>query len=329
MKKGVVIGVIGFLFLACSLSFSAITKTLIDFTVFEQNMKTVVQKDRDVHSQQVADKPHLELTNYGYPAFQFSESSYDMTNWRVVLTSSANTIKNNVYSYCKNVKSERFKGNVLGARIHFIEGRFLSWALIKSPYDFFAYYDDGSYVNDGANKEENGLVMGVLVNVGQIKSISSWVYGLNYQMQFGVRIKDRTESPCDYFMGSLYFDGWRKLVWLNSEYADNIQDRVIQRLPLYPKSFPYIVFESFIIWKPETEMGGDFVVYFKDCTVEFDKAIVRETLDIDDEGEWGILAKERLDKKIFDMRNIGEKVYLYEQEVRRQQAQANEAGITK
>lgn len=328
MRKGVWIGVVGLLAMATSMSFSAVSKPMIDFTTFEQNIRTVIQKDQDVHAKAVAEKPQLELTNYGFPAFRFSENSFDLTNWRVILTSSANTTKNNVLSYTKAVKSERFKGSVLGARIHFIEGRFLSWALVKPMFDFFAYFDDGGYVNNGANAEENGLVMGVLVNTGQIKSISSWVYGLNYQMQYGIRFRDRNENTADYFMGSLYFDGWRKLVWLNTEYADNVQDRIVQRLPLYPRSYPFIVFDSFIVWKPETENGGDFIAYFKDVNVEFDKAIVRETLDIDDENEWGILAKERLDRKLIDMKTIGEKVYLYEQESARQRAAAKEAGTS-
>jgi len=52
--------------------------------------------------------------------------------------------------------------------------------------------------------------------------------------------------------------------------------------------------------------------------VEFDRAIIREELDIVDEPIWGILQKERLNKKVSDLKNIGEKIYLQRQEERRQ-----------
>lgn len=332
MKKGVftsaAIGVFALVFAVSSASFGSITKSLIDFTNFQANMNEVVKKDREIHQKAVEKNPAMELTNYGFPLFQFDDGSFDLTNWRIILASSANTVKNNVLSYTKAVNSKRF-GTVLGARIHFIQGRFLSWALVQPPFNFFAYYDDGTYVNEGANGEENALSMGVLVNVGQVKSISTWVYGENYQMSVGLRMRDRNNLNTDYFMGSLYFDGWRKLVWMNPEYTDNVQDRIIQRLPLYPKSFPYVSFDSYIIYKPETELGGDFIVYFKDVVMEFDKAIVREELDINDEAEWGILAKDRLEAKVNDMKNIGEKIYLLEQERRRQKASANDAGISR
>ena len=171
--------------------------------------------------------------------------------------------------------------------------------------------------------------MGILANVGQIKSVSSWVYGLNYQMQVAVRLRDRNDQNQDYFMGSVYFDGWRKLVWTNPEYTDSIQDRVLQRLPLYPKSYPFISFDSYIVYKPEVENGGNFVIYFKDIEVEFDRAIIREELDIDDEGIWSILSKERLQKRVSDLKNIGEKLYLMQQETTRQKAAANQQGTTK
>jgi len=299
--------------------FSAIKKSLIDFPVYEQNIETVVENDKKIHEEVVKNNAAYDLTNYGFPAVQFTKEDWVMDKWKVILASSANTLKNNFYSYCKKVPSKRFN-DVLGVRIHFIEGRFLSWALIKPPYGFFAYYDDGTYVNQGKDGEENALVMGILVNVGQIKSISSWVYGLNYQHQVGVRIKDRVDNISDYFLGSVYYDGWRKLVWVNPEYAENIQDRILQRIPLYPRSYPYIVFDSFVVYKPETELGGDFVIYFKDVEVEFDRAIVREELDIDDEAQWGILATERLQKKLRDLIKTGEQLYLQKQEEARQSA---------
>ncbi len=327
MKKGVLLALIGSLLLISSVSFSAVKKTLIDFPTFEPNMSIVVEKDKKIHQDAIASNESEDLTQYGYPKVEFTAADWQLDKWRIMLTSSANTVENKVKSYSKKAQSKRFN-DVLGSRIHFIQGRFLSWAMVRPPFDFFPYYDNGKDVNVNDSGEENSLVMGILMNVGQIKSISSWVYGLNYQMQVAIRLKDRNDLIQDYFMGSVYYDGWRKLVWSNPEYTDSIQDRVLQRLPLYPKSYPYITFDSYIIYKPEVENGGNFVIYFKDIEVEFDRAIIREELDIDDEGVWSILAKERLQKRMEDIKTIGEKIYLMQQEESKQKAQTSQQSTT-
>ena len=319
MRKGVLFVLVCLMFLISSVSFSAVKKTLIDFPTFETNMAVVVAKDKQIHDQAVASNTTTDLSQYGFPTVTFTAKDWTLDNWKIIMASSANTVQNKILSYTKKSTSKKF-GDVLGARIHFIQGRFLSWALVKPPFDLFPYYDNGRDVNVNDSGEENSLVMGILMNVGQIKSISSWIYGLNYQMQVALRLRDRNDAVQDYFLGSAYYDGWRKLVWNNPEYTENIQDRTLQRLPLYPKSYPFIAFDSYIVYKPEVENGGNFVIYFKDVEVEFDRAIIREELDIDDEAVWGILAQERLQRRISDLKNIGEKVYLLQQEEKRQEA---------
>ncbi len=318
MKKGVVWLFTGLFLMMSSVTFSAVKKLLIDFNTYESNIATVAAKDQTIHSNMVLKGKTVDLSQFGYPQVEFSGSDWAIDKWKVQLASSANTVRNNVLSYTMKVPSKKF-GDVLGARIHFIEGRFLSWAIIMPPFQFYPYYDDGSDVNVTANGEENTLTMGILMNVGQIKSVSSWVYGLNYQMQVGVRMRDRNDEIQDYYMGSVFYDGWRKLVWTNPDYTESIQDRVLQRIALYPRSYPYVAFDSYVVYKPEIENGGDFVIYFKDVEVEYDRAIIREELDIDDEAAWGILAAERLKKRVIDLRNIGEKIYLMRQEEKRQQ----------
>ncbi len=317
MRKGFVWLYVSIFFFVSSLSFSAVKKTLIDFNVYEQNIAKVVEKDKKIHDEAVQKGIAPDLTQYGYPKVEFTPDDWTIDKWKVILCPSANTVRNNILSYTKKVPSKRF-GDVLGVRIHFIEGRFLSWALISPPFDFYPFYDDGSEVSRGPNNEENGLVMGLLMNVGQIKSLSGWVYGLNYQMQTGIRLKDRNDLVHDYFLGSVFFDGWRKLVWNNPEYTDQIQDKVLQRVALYPKSYPYIYFDSYVVYKPEQEPGGDFVIYFKDVEMEYDRAIVTEEMDIEDEAIWGILAKERSAKRLRDLKTIGERIYLYQKEMRKQ-----------
>lgn len=319
MSKGVVGVAFALVLFVSSVSYSVVERVLIDFPQFEKNMAVVAQKDAEIHQQTIQDKKdvRLDFTQYGYPEVKLTGEDWKMDNWLIVLTSSANTVRNNIYSYCKKVPSKKY-GDVLGARIHFPEWRFLSWALIKPPYEFFAYYDNGQYVNETDGGGENSMPMGVLVNVGQIKLLSTWVYGLNYQHQIGLRMKDRDGVMREYFMGSTYYDGWRKLVWMNPNYTDDVRDRVLQRLPLYPKSYPYIKFDSFVVYKPEVEDSGDYIVYFKDVNVHFDRAIVREELDIDDEANWKILADYQIEKKSDELKRIGEEIYLREQEIKRQ-----------
>ncbi len=320
MRKGLLLGLVVLISFVASTAFSAVKKTLIDFGTFEQNIAGVAQKDNQIHDEVAKGNPDMDLTQYGFPVVRFNGDDWKLDKWKIILASSANTVQNNVLSYSLKAPSKRF-GDVLGARIHFIRGPFLSWAMIRPPFKFHPFYDNGEFVNQNDSKEENSLVMGLLANVGQIKSLSAWVYGLNYMMQVSTRIKDRNDQIQDFYLGSVYYDGWRKLVWTNPEYTDSIQDRVLQRLALYPKSYPFISFDSFVVYKPENEPGGNFVIYFKDVEIEFDRAIIREEMDIDDEAIWGIMQKERLKDRIKDLKDLGEKIYLYQMEEKKQQAQ--------
>ena len=320
MKRKGFAGILGAVFvLLSSQAFSSIERTLINFPTFEENIAKVAEKDKQIHAAVIKKRPDLDFAQYGYPKVDLTPADWKLDQWQVVLTSSANTVENNIESYTKKVASKKYT-SVLGVRVHFPKWHYLSWALVRPPFEFFAYYDDGSDVNPETPTDDDNLKTGVLMNVGQIKSISAWIYGLNYPHQVGIRIKDREDMVREYFMGSTFYDGWRKLVWINPNYADDVRDRVLQRLPLYPKSFPFIKFDSYAIYKPEINNGGDFVIYFKDVTVNYDRAIVREELDIDDEAEWKILSTARLEKKNIDLKNIGEQLYLKRQAEKRQKA---------
>ncbi len=301
---------------------SAITRPLIDFSTFEDNMAIVVQKDIDAHQQALEDHPELNLTNYGYYDVRFTPADWHLSNWVVELCSSANTIQNNIYSYCRKVTSQsNFGGptSVLGVRVHFPEWRFLSWAMVKPPFEFFVNYDNGQFANEKNPGEKNSLEMGVLVNVGKIKAISVWVYGLNYPHQLALRLKDREERVQEYFITSTYYEGWRRPSWINPDYAPDIRDRSVERIPLYPLSYPYVKLDSFIIYKPEQSTGGDYIVYIKDVVLEFERALVKESLDIDDESVWNILSDQQLDRRVTELRDISEQLYQRDQETRRRQ----------
>lgn len=290
---------------------------LIDFNSFEENMASVVAQDQEIHEQIIAQEGNewMDIGAYGYHEVTLTEDDFDMSNWQVELCSSADTVQNNIYSYCSPAESED-NGTVLGVRVHFPEWRFLSWAKIQPPFALFAQYDDGSYVN-ASEGENNSLTTGLLVNVGIIQSLEVQVYGLNYQHQLGVRLIDRDGSVQEFSMGNLYFHQWRTLSWVNPDYASDPNDRELEKVPLYPQSYPYVMFDSFVLYKPESDDGGDFITYFKDVWLTFEKAILEDDEDIDHEDIWNILSDEQTERRVDELKELSEEIYLRRQALRR------------
>jgi hypothetical protein len=76
--------------------------------------------------------------------------------------------------------------------------------------------------------------------------------------------------------------------------------------PLYPANSSYIKFAGFLIKRDAASIGGDFVTYFKDVEVIYDKAVQDpEGADIDDEATWRIRNDREADKAARDSRNFG------------------------
>lgn len=312
-----------------SVTGSTIEKTLIDFDVFEERMSEVVTKDKELHQQALEENAELNLTAYGYYDVEIEPADWALSNWQVELCSSADTVNNNIYSYCKSVlnnEDEDDPTTVLGVRVHFPEWKFLSWALVKPPFEIFAQYDNGAYINDAIpDDDENDynddtLPVGLLVNVGLIESIALEAYGLNYTHQLGLRLKNRDEEMQEYYMGSLYFHRWRTLVWMNPDYASDPRDRDPEKLPLYPQAYPFVKFDSLVIYKPTTDDGGNFVTYFKDVKINFERAVLEEEEYIDHEDVWNILSDEQMERRITELKEISEEVYLREQVLKRMKA---------
>ena len=250
-----------------------------------------------------------------------------MDKWSVQLNSSAAHIINRVLSYATNTASEFWRtrytqlysgqniagfaeegvtSNVLAVRIHFPTHRQNCWAKIMPPFEFNAYDETGALAN-----EFNGVVG----NVGQIQSVSVWVKGRNYDFGFAARLRDRDGIEREYFFGSLFFDNWRELTWINPNYIENPRHRILQRLPLYPVHPPHIRFSSFVIYRQMDAFGGDFVMYIRDLKMAYDKAIPEdEEQDIDDERVWGILAKARREEQERQLQRLAERQYPLEQE---------------
>ncbi len=300
MKKISIISLI-LLFLLVIQGFGVIKRTLIDFNTYDEKMKAQFPEPEESY-----------ITNVdGFPKLVVGYKEYLLENWTVELGESSADIKNRILSYCKSVKSQRF-GNTLGARIHFPKWNNHSYALIKPAFSIKVYDTNGQFVN-----AENG----VIPNVSEIKSVAVMVNGRNYNFGLAVRLKDRFENIHEFFMGWLYFDGWRKLVFTNPNFSEKVSAKRLKREPLYPYDIPYYVFDSIVIYRPGDQVGGDFVTYISSIEVEYTPYFVDSEDDIKDEEVWGIITKKMQAKQEVEEKRLIENIYLYQQEKLRMQEQ--------
>lgn len=131
-------------------------------------------------------------------------------NWVVWLNDSARLTENRRNSYVTNTDSKGNngtweEGKVLGIRVHFPIAAWNSYALVKPAYELEMY--------GGAEGTKYTEGKGVIHNVGEIRSISSWVYGRNYLISYFVNLQNELGELKSYPMGNVYFSGWRQLKW--------------------------------------------------------------------------------------------------------------------
>jgi hypothetical protein len=160
----------------------------------------------------------------------------------------------------------------------------------------------------GKTRFEEGY--GVVKNVGTIKSLALTTMGMNFPHGVYVLLKDNDNVERRYFMGYLGFDGWRELRWNNPHYVTEVRQREIRVVPIYPRGLPFVKFAGFEITRDAMHDGGDFIGYFKDVKVIYDKAVLTTERDIADEDLWGIITKKEKDKQNFEMSRFGEKQVL-------------------
>jgi hypothetical protein len=246
------------------------------------------------------------------------KTSLAIQNWEIVLSSSSRTMRNRSQSFSKPAKvrdgATNFGGaTMLGLRIHFPEESYNSWALIRPPFAIPAYLDKTTFGSDGSPNvapEELGRGkmfdgIGVVKNVGILKSMTMTVHGLNFPHSISIVIQDENNEEQEYFMGNLRFDGWRKLSWENPNYITQVHDRDLRVFPLYPKSAPMRRLLGIRIYRDAAQEGGDFITYIKDIAIVYDKAVLNLERDIDDEGTWGILQKREEARRTAEIRRLG------------------------
>jgi hypothetical protein len=253
--------------------------------------------------------------------------SLAIPNWDVVLASSSRTNLNQSLSMTAEVPVAKgqFAGKtVFGVRIHFPSESYNSWARVKPPFEVPAFEStavDAQGNITPAKADANGLTrfegsydsntkvktaLGVVKNVGTIKTVAVNVKGLNFPHGLSLVLKDADGNEKVIFMGYLNFDGWKELRWDNPAYVNDVRNRELRIFPLYPKSVPFVKFDGFVITRDAASEGGDFVAYFKDVKVLYDKAVLNaDEIDINDEDVWGIVSSKEAERKLYESRRFG------------------------
>lgn len=245
------------------------------------------------------------------------KTSLAITNWLVELASSSQNVTNKSLSFTREAASKQFE-KVLGIRVHFPVEPFQSWAKIKPPFEIPAYEPQADVADDGAISAKadggNGVTgpsrfedgFGVVKNVGTIKQLAVNVYGLQFPYSLSVILIDNTGKEHIMSLGAINFDGWGELTWNNPQYVQDVRSRDLRIYPLYPESSPFVKFGGFLVQRDAAQVGGDFVAYFKDVRVIYDKAVLDTDRDIDDESTWNIITDRERAKQKFEMSNFGQ-----------------------
>jgi len=317
--------------------------TLIDFSILNADIRVKVTEDdqetKPNHNRHtMMDFSHVAGGSFTTQQKAVMRTSLAIEQWEVLLASSSRHVTNIALSYTKEAKSKGFWGEekiVMGVRVHFPVEPHNSWAHVKPPFEIPAFEpaadvgDDGSINavegNNGITgrsrfeaQEDGQPAYGVVKNVGVIKSVAVNVYGLNFPHGLSTYIINSEGVQKSMFMGYLNFDGWGELIWNNPAYIQEVRNRDIRLYPLYPTSTPFIKFGGFLIQRDAAKEGGDFIGYFKDVRVIYDKAVLDADRDIEDEALWNIIRDRETARKVWEMERFGQNQVLRYIELQKQ-----------
>ena len=298
---------------------------LIDFSILKADIHVSVGDNDDSdkpnqNRQTMMDFSHVAGGSFTTEQKSVMKTSLALENWEVLLASSARTVQNIGNSYTKEAPSKQFD-TVLGVRVHFPVEAHNSWALIKPPFEIPAYEPQADVDNDGTIRpsDSNGITgtsrfeaqeqgqpaYGVVKNVSVVKSVAVNVYGLNFPHGLSTVLIDSDGINKNVFMGYMNFDGWNEMIWVNPAYIQEVRNRDIRLFPLYPASTPFVKFGGFLVQRDAAKTGGDFVAYFKDVKIIYDKAVIDTDRDIDDEALWQIILTRETARKVWEMERFG------------------------
>ncbi|MCL2832082.1 MAG: flagellar filament outer layer protein FlaA [Treponema sp.] len=312
MKRIFILLVVTLLFAASAFAEEAI---LIDFSKLNADIVNDQRGNPTQNRQTVMDYGQVAGSSYTPDQKAAMKTSLAITNWDVVFSSSSRTVSNIASTYTREAESKQF-GTVLGVRVHFPLENFYSKAEIKPPFEIPAFepqadIDDNGQIQPtdsngitGVSRFEDGY--GVVKNVGTIRSVAVNAYGLQFPHALNVLLIDAQGNEKAVFMGYLNYDGWAELTWNNPQYIMEVRNRELRLYPLYPQSTPFVKFAGFRIDRDADKDGGDFIAYFKDVKIIYDKAVLDQDRDIDDEALWNIIRDRETAKKIWEMERFGQ-----------------------
>ncbi len=292
--------------------------TLIDFSQLVGDTEIAGRDNlpedmRKEHGQTLIDYSTQAGTSFTAADKAVMKTSLRIRNWEVRLTSSARVVQNVVQSQIREaaVKDDasRYGGQtVMGVRVHFPLYRVPSSAMVVPPFDIPAYATLPRQQGQNGPESKPGdqfVGYGVVKNVGVIRDIQVNYLGRNYPHGLSIVLENENAQQQTIFLGYLQSDGWNTLQWRNPQYQTEVRNRELRILPLYPRSAPYIRLKGLIIHRDAATEGGDFISYFKDIKIIYDRAVLNLREDIDDEGTWGILNARESARRSFELSRLG------------------------
>jgi hypothetical protein len=327
MKRSLSLLIAAFM-LAGSFAFAE-EATLIDFGTLDADILPDENGNPTENARTVMDYSINAGSTYTDEQRALMRTSLSLNQWEVVLNTSSRTVSSVSKSVVlpAPVKADAevpFAGtNVMGVRIVFPTWQANANAYIKPPFDIPAYDKLVSYDANGIAQEQTDeqkasgktrfeaygdetTAYGIVKNVGTLKSIAVTTYGEQFPHALYVILSDTDGVERRYFMGNLLFDGWKELQWNNPVYVSEVRTREIRVYPLYPRGLPFVKFDGFQVVRDAEMTGGDFIGYFKDVKVIYDKALLVTERDIDDEDLWNIVGDREADKQSWEMKNFGQ-----------------------
>ena len=312
---------------------------IIDFSLLAADINVPLgpndtNSDPNQNRQTMMDFAHVAGGSFTTQQKELMQTSLAIANWNVVLTSSSRTVENQSLTFTREAASKEF-GTVMGVRVRFPIEPWHSNAQIRPPFDIPAYetttvsgdgkiepMDESSGITNVKTRfesqEDGQPAYGVIKNVGVIRELSVRAYGLNFPHGLSTILIDSQGNERIIFMGYLQYDGWGELIWRNPAYMSEVRNRDMRIVPLYPFNTPFIKFGGFIIHRDGSTIGGDFVTYFKDVSIIYDKAVLDTDRDINDEATWGIIQTREEARKVWEMEQFGQNQVLRYLELQRQ-----------
>ncbi len=294
---------------------------LVDFNLLNADIVAGADGAMTMNRRTVMDYSTVAGASFTDQQKTLMRASLALNTWEVVLNSSARNVTSVSVSQAKaspvTQNAKKFAGQtLLGVRVNFPTWNANANAVIKPSFEIPSYApmaqvnDDGIVQEPTAEDRASGKTRfedgyGVVKNVGVIKAIAVQTYGMNFPHGLYVTLKNQNNEERRYFMGYLQFDGWRELTWQNPEYVSEVRTREVRLYPVYPTAFPFITFTGFMVTRDAAHEGGDFVAYFKDVKVIFDKAVLNTVRDFADEDIWGIQTKIEEDRKQNEVSRFG------------------------